>query len=239
MDDSVVQAYLKGILRAEGSGENEISTKGAYGRWQVLPSTAQNPGFGIPPAKDRSDYSRVGQQYAIALLNHFQDPALASAAYNAGLGKVNQWISQIGDPRSGNISPQEWASRLPVKETRDYVPRVMETVNPQDWKSDWTLKNQSQPVETNNKVETNLKPVPISYPSPNQNFSSYSLERTQNSLNSLLDPSQPVFPGLSPGGPPPQASPEIALRLIQMVLPSTHGLVPVDYNPFDSQTKSP
>jgi soluble lytic murein transglycosylase len=51
---------------------------------------------------------------------------LAFAAYNAGRGRVNQWIERFGDPRNPKVDPVDWVERIPFTETRDYVQRVME-----------------------------------------------------------------------------------------------------------------
>jgi soluble lytic murein transglycosylase len=51
---------------------------------------------------------------------------LAIASYNAGPGRVNQWIKQFGDPRNPNVDMIDWIETIPVYETRNYVQRVME-----------------------------------------------------------------------------------------------------------------
>jgi soluble lytic murein transglycosylase len=53
---------------------------------------------------------------------------LAFAAYNAGRGRVKEWISRFGDPRSPGVDPIDWVERIPFSETRNYVQRVMENV---------------------------------------------------------------------------------------------------------------
>jgi len=54
--------------------------------------------------------------------------ALALAAYNAGAGRVAQWIAAYGDPRTGKADPVDWVERIPFDETRDYVERVSENI---------------------------------------------------------------------------------------------------------------
>ena len=46
---------------------------------------------------------------------------LAFAAYNAGPGRVAQWIAAHGDPRDGTVDLVDWIERIPFDETRDYV----------------------------------------------------------------------------------------------------------------------
>ena len=52
---------------------------------------------------------------------------MAFAAYNAGPGRVAQWIAAYGDPRNG-ADPVDWVERIPFDETRDYVQRVSENL---------------------------------------------------------------------------------------------------------------
>ncbi|MGH9697403.1 MAG: transglycosylase SLT domain-containing protein, partial [Bryobacteraceae bacterium] len=51
---------------------------------------------------------------------------LTFAGYNAGMGRVRQWIAAYGDPRDPQVDPVDWAERIPIAETRNYVQRVME-----------------------------------------------------------------------------------------------------------------
>jgi peptidoglycan lytic transglycosylase len=53
---------------------------------------------------------------------------LAFAAYNAGRGRVNEWIERFGDPRNLNVDPVDWVERIPFSETRNYVQRIMENL---------------------------------------------------------------------------------------------------------------
>jgi soluble lytic murein transglycosylase len=53
---------------------------------------------------------------------------LAFAAYNAGRGRVRDWIARFGDPRDPKVDPIDWVERIPFSETRNYVQRVMENL---------------------------------------------------------------------------------------------------------------
>ena len=51
---------------------------------------------------------------------------MSFAAYNAGRGRVRDWVSRYGDPRDPKVDPIDWVERIPFSETRNYVQRVME-----------------------------------------------------------------------------------------------------------------
>jgi soluble lytic murein transglycosylase len=53
---------------------------------------------------------------------------LTFAGYNAGMGRVRQWLAAYGDPREPGVDPVDWVERLPLSETRNYVMRVMENL---------------------------------------------------------------------------------------------------------------
>src|SRR5581483_1732265 len=53
---------------------------------------------------------------------------MAFAAYNAGGGRVKEWVERYGDPRDPKTDPIDWVERIPFAETRNYVQRVKENV---------------------------------------------------------------------------------------------------------------
>jgi soluble lytic murein transglycosylase len=53
---------------------------------------------------------------------------LSFAGYNAGRGRVKDWIAKYGDPRDPKIDPIDWVERIPIPETRNYVQRVLENL---------------------------------------------------------------------------------------------------------------
>jgi soluble lytic murein transglycosylase len=53
---------------------------------------------------------------------------LTFAGYNAGMGRVREWVARYGDPRDPNVDPIDWVERIPFSETRNYVQRVLENL---------------------------------------------------------------------------------------------------------------
>jgi AcrR family transcriptional regulator len=50
------------------------------------------------------------------------------AGYNAGRGRVQEWVAQHGDPRDPKVDAVDWVERIPFAETRKYVQRVTENL---------------------------------------------------------------------------------------------------------------
>jgi soluble lytic murein transglycosylase len=53
---------------------------------------------------------------------------LTFVGYNAGRGRVREWIARYGDPRDPRVDPVDWVERIPFSETRNYVQRIMENL---------------------------------------------------------------------------------------------------------------
>ena len=106
---------------------------GAKGLMQIMPYTAADTArkAGVP-----YDYARLigdpayNMQLGAVYLGQLiaaegGSLEMAAAAYNAGAGRVAQWVAAYGDPRNG-ADLVDWIERIPFDETRDYVERVME-----------------------------------------------------------------------------------------------------------------
>ena len=111
------------------------SSAGAMGLMQLMPGTAQivSRQLGEDYAAWRlvrdPDYNvRLGSYYlGQQLLRFGNEPVLALAAYNAGPGRVTQWLEQNGDPRGNDpYRLVDWIELIPFAETRNYVQRVLE-----------------------------------------------------------------------------------------------------------------
>lgn len=88
----------------------------ALGQFQIKPSTAKDPGFGLPSIDLETstvmEQAQWVQNYLDKLVSYYRgDKEKALAAYNYGLGNVNSVIEKHGD---------QWKTKVP-KETRDYI----------------------------------------------------------------------------------------------------------------------
>jgi soluble lytic murein transglycosylase len=71
----------------------------------------------------------MGAAEISALFNEYTGSYLMTfAGYNAGRGRVQQWVARHGDPRNPKIDAVDWVERISLAETRNYVQRVMENL---------------------------------------------------------------------------------------------------------------
>ncbi len=133
----VEEALLLSVMRQESAFDPAaISSAGARGLMQLLPATAKTVAKqnGLAYKRDLliddPDYNiRLGSTYLASLVSDYRGSyVLALAAYNAGPGRVKQWLAEHGDPRDPKVDVIDWVERIPFSETRNYVQRIMETL---------------------------------------------------------------------------------------------------------------
>ena len=128
-----------GIMRQESSFDiGAVSSAGARGLMQLMPLTARDVArqLGIPTSlpvltSDPDHNMRLGTTYIRDMLARFGGSLpMAVAAYNAGPHRVDQWLGDIGDPRSSTapLDMIDWIELIPFNETRNYVQRVLENI---------------------------------------------------------------------------------------------------------------
>ena len=131
------RSLLFAITRQESAFERDaVSRAGARGLMQLMPATASSIAdkMQVPFSTDRltadGPYNLLlGRTYLETLIEDFGGSyALAIAAYNAGPGRIRQWLHDYGDPRGGNIDMVDWIEMIPINETRNYVQRVLENL---------------------------------------------------------------------------------------------------------------
>jgi soluble lytic murein transglycosylase len=137
LNNSADLAMVYSVARQESEfADHAASGAGAKGLMQILPSTARETasraGVAFDAARLVADpvyNTQLGAAFLGELLNDEGGSAvLALAAYNAGGGRVQQWIDAYGDPRATGVDPVDWVERIPFDETRDYVQRVYENL---------------------------------------------------------------------------------------------------------------
>ena len=80
------------------------------------------PYSGIEILTDPASNIRLGTAYLAEMTTRYTDNrVLATAAYNAGPERVDQWI-----PRQDSVDARIWIEGIPYNETRSYVRRVLE-----------------------------------------------------------------------------------------------------------------
>jgi soluble lytic murein transglycosylase len=129
------------LLNALTRQESEFNTKtvswaGARGLMQLMPQTAKNMATALKMkyemarlVSDPSYNVTLGSAFLARLLAGYDGSyVLALAAYNAGPGRVAEWIKDFGDPRAASVDAIDWIERIPFTETRQYVQRIIESV---------------------------------------------------------------------------------------------------------------
>lgn len=130
--------YAMAIARQESEfNPQAASGVGARGLMQLMPATAEHMATlaGVEYDLDRLGTdplynATLGTEYLSRMLNKFGGSyILATAAYNAGPGRVDEWIRTFGDPRKPGVDPVVWIETIPFSETRNYVMRVLEALH--------------------------------------------------------------------------------------------------------------
>ena len=130
------EPLLHALTRQESEfNQSTVSSAGAVGLMQLLPSTAKEVAKAYAVKFDKKKLSSdasynlsLGSAFLHRLISSYDGSyILALAAYNAGPGRVRQWMAQFGDPRDKKVDPVDWIERIPFTETRDYVIKIMES----------------------------------------------------------------------------------------------------------------
>ncbi|RIA55326.1 lytic transglycosylase domain-containing protein [Dichotomicrobium thermohalophilum] len=132
----VERALMLALARQESEFNPEArSYAGARGLLQLMPGTARmmarinNVRYRLSSLNDPVYNAKLGSAYMRRLLNRFDDSYIMMlAGYNAGPGRVNQWIELFGDPRRPGVDPVDWVERIPFTQTRVYVHKIMESL---------------------------------------------------------------------------------------------------------------
>lgn len=136
--NGIEPAWIAAQIRAESTFNVQIqSSANALGLMQILPATANaiaqhhalSDYQGTQSLFDPSVNIHIGAVYLRELLDQYQLPHFAIAAYNAGPTATQRWLDQ----RTYD-DPEFWIETIPYRETRDYVSRVLAFSVIYDWR---------------------------------------------------------------------------------------------------------
>ena len=134
---AIEPAVVYAIARQESTFNPKIiSSARAMGLMQVTPEAGRyvSKKFGQTYDEKRllSDQTYNVQLGAAELGDLYADyrgsHILTFVGYNAGRGRVRDWIARYGDPRNPKVDPIDWVEQIPFSETRNYVQRVLENL---------------------------------------------------------------------------------------------------------------
>jgi soluble lytic murein transglycosylase len=134
---SIDRSIIYSVARTESAfNQRDRSSANAVGLMQVTPEAGRDTAkrFGVEYDWDKlvSDpvyNTQMGAAELSALLQEYKGSHIMTfAGYNAGRGRVRDWVKAYGDPRNSNIDAVDWVERIPFAETRNYVQRVMENL---------------------------------------------------------------------------------------------------------------
>jgi soluble lytic murein transglycosylase len=128
-DKRLDPSLIAGVIYAESKFSDATSPVGALGLMQLMPDTAhfiaQRSGGTRFTTEDLSTPDiniAYGSWYLRYLLDRYEgDEVLALAAYNGGMGNVDQWVAEAG-ARGERLRVAD----IPFPETREYVGRVLD-----------------------------------------------------------------------------------------------------------------
>jgi len=135
---AIERSMIYSVARTESAfDQRDKSAANAVGLMQVTPEAGRDTAkrFGVTYDWDRmvSDpvyNTQMGAAELSALLKEYHGcHIMAFAGYNAGRGRVKEWVSKYGDPRDPKVDAVDWVERIPLSETRNYVQRVTENLH--------------------------------------------------------------------------------------------------------------
>jgi soluble lytic murein transglycosylase len=133
----VDRSIIYSIVRTESAfDQRDKSPANAVGLMQVTPAAGRDTAkrFGAVydwkrMVSDPIYNMQMGAAEIAGLLKDYRGSYIMTfAGYNAGRGRVQQWVAQHGDPRDPKVDAVDWIERIPIAETRNYVQRVMENL---------------------------------------------------------------------------------------------------------------
>jgi soluble lytic murein transglycosylase len=167
----IEHGMIYSVARTESAfDQRDKSLADAVGLMQVTPEAARDTAkrFKVSYDWDRmvSDpvyNTQMGAAELSALLSEYKgNHIMTFAGYNAGRGRVRDWVKAHGDPRDPKVDAVDWVERIPFSETRNYVQRVMENLAVYRVRFDSDSAVASKTDQRAVTRETNAAPLPAS-----------------------------------------------------------------------------
>lgn len=125
---NISSSLLYAIMQTEsGFSTNAMSSRGALGLMQMMPFVASDLAsklnleqFHSSHLKDPKVSIPLGALLIANLKRQFGSSYLTAAAYNAGAHKVRGWLDTFG-----HLPTELFIERIPYKQTREYVKKVL------------------------------------------------------------------------------------------------------------------
>ena len=126
-ENDLDSALVASVINVEsGYNSDALSSKGAIGLMQIMPSTGEwissqiGEDFSQNEMFNPETNIKYGCFYLNYLLRYFGDEKLALCAYNAGQGNVVSWLKNEEYSKDGAT-----LDKIPYKETQNYLSRVL------------------------------------------------------------------------------------------------------------------
>jgi len=128
---NVDENLIFALIKAESNFKDDAkSSKGAMGLMQIMKETAKDVAKKIDMQISDNDLEdllldaetniNLGTKYISMLIERYQNKEIAIAAYNAGIGTIDNWIEKgIIKADGSNIE------NVPYKETNNYVRKIL------------------------------------------------------------------------------------------------------------------
>ncbi|MDH3887674.1 MAG: transglycosylase SLT domain-containing protein [Gammaproteobacteria bacterium] len=140
LDRQLHPTHVYAVIRQESAfNKDALSPAGAMGLMQLMPKTGRATAkkYNIPLGNTRLLYQSdkniaIGSAYLQQVMEQYDNNViLASAAYNAGPHRVDRWL-----PDNEAQPADSWIARIPYRETRKYVQRILAYIAIYDWRLD-------------------------------------------------------------------------------------------------------
>ena len=130
---NVPEYVIYAVINTESEFDpNAKSSAGAFGLMQMMPSTLNylasdshlDEDIEFEALSDPDVSIRYGTYYLRYLFDKFHKWSVVFAAYNAGEGRVSEWLDEPKYSEDG-----ETLKKIPIRETRNYVKKVNKAID--------------------------------------------------------------------------------------------------------------